>query len=324
MPTRIRNSFALAALATSLLAMPALGQPAPPSTPVAQAAAWSIPHVAPVTPVAQPGLTALGPAQAEGSVLAREQTEQAAFASNYLASQWIAQQVIAEQALQQAAAGEAAQTAATADSLEQTEPSAVEAGPADEAPPTGGRTLTLAAPSALDARGANTGAELSWQLPEGGRAQRYRIYCDDGSLAQASSARTVLASDECPSQVALVAGDRPEVGFRACGEVDGAASGASLNGLENGEPVAFALAAVDDTGAVGPLSNVSCAIPSQSGEYELDDPTAATATSLDSVEGGCATASHAPGSWAPAAFLAGAALLGSVLRRRSAVRIRLG
>lgn len=294
----IRNSLALAALATSLFTMPALGQPAHlPSTPVEQRAAWRVPEQSPPpTAVAGPSVAQVG--------------QQEAFLGGFVTLQLLAQQQAALQSQQQA---EAEPAALEGEELEPSAPQAIS--PAVE-PVAPARAITSSPPSALDARGADGASQLSWRLPDGGRAARYRVYFDDGTLAAASVQRTVLASDECPSQVAFVAGSQPESGWTFA-EVDGAATGAQLGGLDNGQPYAFAVAAVDDAGVVGPLSDVSCAIPSAHGEYELDAPTAATAASLTGAEGGCSFSGRSSqDSLAPVLMLAGAAAFGLALRRR--------
>lgn len=282
MPKPMSMWLAAVLIGSASTTIPVVGfaQPASPPaqlpvTPADQGRAWgNLPVVDPA--IVPPGQAPMAPQRTEPTAEQRALAQQQTLQSSVVASQFVQAQVLAQIQAQAAANQQPVQQPEDEDQAEP-EPDTSQPAPAPPAASVQAAPISLDAPTSVDARGADGGARITWSLPAAGHANRYALYCDDGTLGTASTPRTVMASDECPSQVAFSAGARPNASWRACAEVAGTDTSAALTGLANGEPMAFALAAIDDSGTVGALSNVSCSIASQNGEYELDDPTPSTA-----------------------------------------------
>ncbi len=124
-----------------------------------------------------------------------------------------------------------------------------------------------APPTEVEASASEEALEAKWTPSNATDLLGYRIYCapNGGSaLADAglaSDAGSSGSTGACGAE-GLVAGELPGQGLMVCGEAGSkTADSAFARGLSNGAEYAIAVAATDDIGNAGPLSNVACGVP---------------------------------------------------------------
>ncbi len=120
-------------------------------------------------------------------------------------------------------------------------------------------------PSDVEALTADEALQAQWTPSSATDVLGYRVYCapnggsapggDAGILSDAGVTGGCFADG-------LVQGQVPGLDLEVCGEVSSKTSqSAFARGLTNGTQYAVAVAAADDLGNAGPLSNVACGMP---------------------------------------------------------------